>query len=102
MGSPKGQAIFAESGVVVPARRSVAESAIFLDQEPDHNARAFLGAVESGEPDPAFPGANEIIGIMNNEVLPPVWLGEQDAASAIQAALPQIEQILEENQPPDR
>ncbi len=100
LGSPKGQAIFAESGVVVPARRSVAQSAIFTEQKPKHNAQAFLGAVESGEPNPAFPGANEIIEMMNNVVLPPVYRGEQDAASAIQAALPEIEDILEKSQPP--
>jgi hypothetical protein len=39
---------------------------------------------------------------MNNQVLPPVWRGEQDAANAIDAALPKIEQILKANQPPEQ
>jgi multiple sugar transport system substrate-binding protein len=98
----KGQAIFTESGVAVPARRSVAESEIFIEQKPVHDAQAFLNGVEIGEPDPAFPGANEIINLINEEVLPPVWRGEQDAASAFEAALPEIERILADNQPPKR
>lgn len=100
LAGPKGQAIFAESGVAVPARRSVAQSEVFMEQQPAHNAQVFLDEVEIGEPDPAFPGANDIIGMLNNEVLPPVWQGEQDAASALQAALPEIERIMAANQPP--
>jgi multiple sugar transport system substrate-binding protein len=102
LAGPKGQAIFTESGVVIPARRSVAEADLFMKQSPAHNAQAFLNGVEIGEPNPAFPGANEIITMMNEEVLPPVWRGEQDAASAIQAALPDIEHMLAASQPPER
>jgi multiple sugar transport system substrate-binding protein len=100
LAGPKGQAVFAESGVAVPARRSVARSDLFMEQSPPHKAQAFLDGVEVGEADPAFVGASEIIDMMNNEVLPPVWRGEQDAASAIQAALPEIESVLAANQPP--
>ncbi len=102
LSSPKGQAIFAESGVAVPARRSVAESDIFLKQKPVHNAQVFLNAVEIGEANPAFPGMNGILSLMNDEILPPVWRGEQDAATALQAALPEIKDILEANQSPPR
>lgn len=99
LAGPKGQAIFAEAGVAVPARRSVAQSPIFMEQRPVHNAQVFLDEVELGEPDPAFPGANEIIDMINDETLPPVWRGEQDAASALQEALPEVERILAANQP---
>lgn len=99
---PKGQAIFTESGVIVPARRSVAQSKIFTQQKPAHNAQAFLKGVEIGEPNPAFVGSNEIINLMNNQVLPPVWRGEQPAASALQAALPKIERILSQSQPTEQ
>ncbi len=98
LSGPKGQAIFAEAGLAVPARRSVAESEIFIDSEQPFDAQMFLDEVEIGEPDPAFVGANQIINMMNDEVLPPVWRGEQDAASAIQAALANIETILVDNQ----
>lgn len=94
LSSPKGQAIFAESQIAVPARRSVAESAIFTRPNAPYNVQIFLDETEIGEPNPAFPGANDILNLMNNETLPPVWRGEQDAASALQAVLPDIEAIL--------
>jgi multiple sugar transport system substrate-binding protein len=92
--SPKGQAIFAESGVAVPARRSVAKSEVFMKQQPPHNAQVFLDETEIGEPNFTFPGAGEIMELMNNQALPPVWRDEQDATSAIQGVLPEIEQIV--------
>jgi multiple sugar transport system substrate-binding protein len=94
--SPKVQAIFAESGLAVPARRSVARSDVFLEQRPLHDAAVFLSEAEIGEPNFAFPGADKIMALMN-EALIPVWRGEQDAASAIKAVLPQIEQIVAES-----
>lgn len=102
LASPKGQAIFTESSLAVPARRSVAESEIFMKPGARYKVKVFLDEVEIGEANPAFPGANDIIDLMNNQVLPPVWRGEQKAADALQAALPEIEQILETNQPPER
>lgn len=95
LSSPKGQAIFAESGVAVPARRSVAESEIFMEQQPTHNAQAFLDGVEIGQPNPAFPGADEIVNMVN-AALVPVWKGEQDAKSALDAILPEVEKIIAE------
>ncbi len=97
LASPKVQAIFAESGLAVPARRSVARSDVFLKQRPLHNAEAFLDEAEIGEPNFAFPGASEIMTLMN-EALIPVWRGEQDAASAIESVLPQIKQIVADSQ----
>jgi multiple sugar transport system substrate-binding protein len=96
LASPKGQAIFTESGVVVPARRSVAQSDIFMNQTPRHNAQAFLDGTEIGEPTYAFPGADEITGLIN-QALTPVWRGEQDAAGALNAILPEIKAILAKN-----
>jgi len=102
LSGPKGQAIFAEAGLAVPARRSVAQSDIFVKPGASYNVQVFLDEVEIGEPDPAFPGANEIIDMMNDEILPPVWQGQQDAASALQAALPDVEKIIAAaGQPPE-
>ncbi len=98
LSSPKGQAIFGESGIAVPARRSVAQSEIFMKPGRAYNTQVFLDEVEIGEPDPAFPGANRIIDMVNDEILPPVWRGEQDAATALQAALPEIESIVTDSQ----
>lgn len=89
----KGQAIFAESGVAVPARRSVAQSEVFMDQRPSHNAKVFLDEAEIGEPTPAFPGSSDIMELMNN-TLTPVWQGQQEAGNAIKSVLPQIESII--------
>ncbi len=97
LSSPKGQAIFTEAGLAVPARRSVAQSDIFTNQRPLHNAQVFLDETELGEPNFAFPGADEIMALMN-QALVPVWQGQQDAADAIQEVLPEIEKILAESQ----
>jgi multiple sugar transport system substrate-binding protein len=93
----KGQAIFAEAGIAVPARRTVAQSEVFMKQQPSHNAQVFLDEAEIGEPTPAFPGSNDIIELMN-QALQPVWQGKQDAASAINQVLPQIEEIIAQQQ----
>ncbi|MCB0192390.1 MAG: sugar ABC transporter substrate-binding protein [Anaerolineae bacterium] len=102
LGSPKGQAIFTEAGVAVPSRRSVAESEIFMKPRASYDIHIFLEEVEIGEADPAFPGANEIVNLLNEEVLVPVWQGDQPAAEALQDALPEIERIIHENQPPQQ
>lgn len=102
LAGPKGQAIFTEAGLFVPARRSVAESEIFLKPRAAYDIQTFLEEVEIGQANPAFPGANEIINLMNRDVLVPVWRGEQAAAHALQAALPEIERIIDENEPPDQ
>lgn len=102
LAGPKGQAIFTEAGLAVPSRRSVAESEIFLKPRAAYNIQTFLEEVEIGQANPAFPGANEIITLMNEDVLVPVWRGEQAAAEALQAALPEIERIIDENEPPDQ
>ena len=96
LSSRKGQAIFAESGVAVPARRSVARSEIFVEQRPPHNAQVFLDETEIGEPNFAYPGAGEFMDVMN-KALRPVWQGNQDASGAINSILPQINRILAES-----
>jgi multiple sugar transport system substrate-binding protein len=99
---PKGQALLAESGIAMPARRSVVRSEIFMEQPPAHNAQVFLDEAEIGQPGPAFLGVNDIFKIVDEEILEPVWRGEREAASALQAVLPEIERIITENQPPAR
>ena len=94
--SPKGQAIFAETGLAVPARRSVAQSEIFTGRDEHYKAQVFLNETEIGEPNFAFPGSHDITALMN-EALVPVWQGQQDAASAIQGVLPKIETIVAES-----
>ena len=66
-----------------------------MEQKPVHNAQAFLDEVEIGEPSASFFGSNNFFSMMNDKFLPPVWLGEQTAAEALQAALPEVERIIE-------
>jgi multiple sugar transport system substrate-binding protein len=89
----KGQAIFAESGVAVPARRAVAQSEVFMQQRPVHNAQVFLDEVEIGRPTAAFPGSNNIIEQVNTALVP-VWQGQKDAAAALKEVLPQVEECI--------
>jgi multiple sugar transport system substrate-binding protein len=99
LSGPKGQAIFAESGVAVPARRSVAQSDVFMEQRPAHNARVFLEETEIGEANPNFPGADESMSLLN-ETLVPVWRGQQDAVGVLKGIVPQIEAIIANNRQP--
>jgi multiple sugar transport system substrate-binding protein len=93
LSSFKVQAIFAEAGVAVPALRSVAQSEVFMNQRPEHNAQVFLAEAEIGEPTPAFPGSSDIIELLNN-ALTPVWQGQDDAAGAITRVVPQVKEII--------
>lgn len=93
LSSFKVQAIFAEAGVAVPALRSVAQSEVFMEQQPRHKAQVFLDEAEIGEPTPAFPGSNDIIELVNG-ALTPVWQGQEDAATALSKVLPQVKDIL--------
>ncbi len=97
LSSFKGQAIFAEAGVAVPARRTVAQSEVFMQQPPPHNAQVFLDEVEIGQSTPAFPGSNNIIEQVNTALVP-VWQGQKDAASALKEVLPQVEDIIAQAQ----
>lgn len=96
LSDPKGQAIFAESGIAIPARRSVAQSQVFMEQRPEHNARVFFEETEIGETNPAFPGAETIMELVNRSLVP-VWHGETDAASVLQKIVPGIEAIIKSN-----
>ncbi len=80
--SPKGQAIFTETGVIVPARRSVGRADIFLKEEPLHNAVAFLEETELGRPNPMYPGVQEISALMD-ESLVPVFKGQASARDVL-------------------
>jgi len=91
--SPKGQAIFAETGVVVPARRSVGLASIFLKQKPAHNAEVFIQETESGRANPVFSGVQEVTRTIN-AALVPVWKGQSSAREAIAGVVPAVNTLL--------
>ncbi len=89
---PKGQAIFAESGQITPARRSVREDNIFLRRS-SYNARVFIDEVETGQPNLIFPRADAISATLDR-ALDPVWRGEESAATALNRVVPELEREL--------
>ena len=90
---PKGQALFAESGLVVPARRSIREDNIFLRQQP-YNARVFGEESEVGRPNLNIPQASDI-DRLTEAALAPVWLGERSAAAAVDELVPSLRFLVE-------
>lgn len=86
--SRKGQAMLAESGLVVPARRSVREDSIFLRKQP-YNSNVFLAETELGRPVPNFPGATEMARAIDTG-LASLWRGERSAAEVVRDLVPLI------------
>jgi multiple sugar transport system substrate-binding protein len=89
----KGEAIFAESGIITPARRSVREDNIFLRQQ-SYRADIFLSETELGRPVPNFRGVTDMNALIN-AALTPLWRGEGDAASIVRELTPKLQQIIE-------
>ena len=87
-----GQALFAESGLVVPARRSVREDNIFVRQQP-YNVRVFSEETEYGRPNLNHPLAIEV-NRLADAALTPVWLGERSAADAIEDLVPNLQALV--------
>ncbi|MBX5493211.1 MAG: sugar ABC transporter substrate-binding protein [Chloroflexi bacterium] len=94
LAGPKGQALFAESGLITPARRSVREDHIFLHRQP-YNSQVFLEETTHGQPNLQARRADELNAVLE-AALRPFWRGEQSAAEALAAARPAIEDILAE------
>ena len=91
--SPKGQALFAESGVIVPARRSIREDNVFLRQQP-YNARVWAEETEYGRPNLNAPVREPVVRLVEG-ALASVWLGGRSAADAIGSILPELRRLVE-------
>jgi multiple sugar transport system substrate-binding protein len=89
----RGQALFAESGAITPARRSVREDNIFLRQQP-FNARVFAEESEFGRPNLSIPQTSEP-DRLTEDALAPVWQGERSAGQAVAEVLPQLRLLVE-------
>lgn len=84
---PAGEALFADTGLMVPARKSVREDNIFLRQQP-YNTQVFLQETEVGKQYPEFIQSSEVDTLMNTQLLP-VWQGKTTAAEVF-AKLPEM------------
>jgi multiple sugar transport system substrate-binding protein len=85
---------FTRPGLIIPARRDVAESDVFLapGQAPA-GARYFLSALTEGKPTPAVPYWNELLEVLNRS-LEPVWEGRQPAAEALKGINQRLQPLL--------
>ena len=93
LAGPKGQALFAESGVITPARRSIREDSIFLRQQP-YDARVWVEESEHGRVALNAPARDAAVALVE-PALAAVWRGERSAAEAVGAVLPDLRRLLE-------
>lgn len=85
LSSRRAQMRFAASGLIVPARRDAAQSAVFLDtRQSPRNSRAFLEAIASGVPTQSHPAWGELSETLKLG-LEPVWEGQKTPEQAIKS-----------------
>jgi multiple sugar transport system substrate-binding protein len=90
---PRGQALFNESGLVVPARRSIREDNIFLRQS-HYSSQVVATETEYGQPNLNSPLASES-NRLNAEGLLPLWRGELSARQAVDLLVPRLRELVE-------
>lgn len=85
---------FTKPGLIIPARKDVAQSEIFMSpgQAPAHN-KVFLDVLETGKPMPTVPYWNAVIDTVN-QALEPVWEGKKSAKDALQGLDEKIKPLL--------
>jgi multiple sugar transport system substrate-binding protein len=97
--SRKAVARVAESGLIVPARRDVAESGLFPTGvaskagPPPAHGHVFLDVIPDGVPTRTPPRWNEFSEELQL-ALEPVWDGGQTAETAVRQALPRLKRLL--------
>lgn len=90
----KASRAFTRPGLIIPARKDVAFSDVFLspDKSPT-NARLFLTSLDTAKPTPTVPYWSEVIDTINL-ALEPVWEGRQGAEEAMKGIQKKVEQLL--------
>jgi multiple sugar transport system substrate-binding protein len=85
----------AASGLIVPARKDVAESAEFLQpHQPPRHGKVFLDVIPDGVPTHTPSRWNELSEELQL-ALEPVWDGQTDARTAVRKVKAKLEKILE-------
>lgn len=94
LASRKASEAFTKPGLIIPARKDVAQSQVFLSpgEAPAH-AQVFLDALENGRPMPAVPYWNTVMDQVT-QALEPVWEGRQTAAEALKGIEQKIQPLL--------
>jgi multiple sugar transport system substrate-binding protein len=100
LSSRAAQEAVTRSGLIIPARRDVAESSLFLSrtEKPVHG-QVFLEAIDTGIPTQSHPRWNELSEELNL-ALEPVWDGKQSANAAMKKVQPVINTLLAETAMP--
>jgi multiple sugar transport system substrate-binding protein len=88
-----GQALFASTGVMVPARQSVREDNIYL-QSVKYNTQVFLDETKRGKEYPIFVQSDTIDALMDKELVP-VWQGQATAAQVFAQLPAKVDPILQ-------
>lgn len=95
LSSPEAVSRFTASGLIIPARRDVANTNVFLQPEKrPQNGRVFLEVIETGVPTRSHPRWNELSEMLMLG-LDPAWDGQLSPKSAVQKLTPEISGLLE-------
>jgi multiple sugar transport system substrate-binding protein len=88
---------FSEGGLIVPARRDVAEAPGFLGAGmAPRSSRTFLDALATGRPTRTPPNWGEVTTVLDLE-LGPLWRGEASASQVLPKAARRIDELLRQN-----
>jgi multiple sugar transport system substrate-binding protein len=97
LGSAEGQAIFARTGLAVPALQTEKTAAAFLEALPeDIDGEVFIDETANGVLFPVFPAWREIESTIVVPALDLVWNGERTAEEAIKEIADRVERALAE------
>lgn len=95
LSGPQGQAIFAATGLAVPALNTPETEASFLSALPETiNGQVFITETANGVLFPVFPGWREIEATIVGPELDLVWSGELTAEEAINRMAPRVAEAL--------
>ena len=93
----EASAKFSEGGLIVPARRDVAEAPGFLGAgQAPRNSRTFLDVITTGRPTRTPPNWGEVTTVLDLE-LGPLWRGEASASTVLPKAAARIDELLRQN-----
>lgn len=96
LSGPEGQAIFAATGLAVPALTTPETTAAFVGALPDSvNGQVFIDETANGMLNPNFPDWREIETTLVTPALDLVWNGEQTAEEALGAIAAQVQAFLD-------
>lgn len=94
LASRKASEAFTKPGLIIPARKDVAQSETFLrPAEAPAHAHYFLEALETGKPIPAVPYWNAVLEKVD-KALEPVWDGTRSAEDAVKSLAEDVDPLL--------